>query len=412
MVSLALMLVLAQDPALTGDRTIVSKCEVSDDATYGHSKDNPIKVGGTPMFGPARQRRVLQALVGPAGQAVRFERRGALRGPSDDIIIDRYEVTYAGLAKPIEIFMDLYRWDPPKAPQGFLCAREIGLTPPDPSWKWPPDPSAAPAPAPVAPPRGPRPPPGGNPPSMPWNRAVALAAEMGLREELPPIPLDPYGSLKYGVAFDPFTRIALAARASEGRIPEPMTRSSFSVETLVVAFPFTCGSVTAKPTGITTLNNGRPVGQKNEPLRGDALKRELVGYAVPDDALGVVLRGSTLPPNGQLTIAYDRPPCAAKESSVTLTVTSQFTPPAAVSPAWPDGVPVPPGDGIVRVAVHALVDHQGATSEVRAVEGPEAFHRAAVEAVKASRYGAMIINGVPMRLPRPIAAFVRFQPPR
>ena len=130
MVTLALALLLAQDPMVTGDRSVVSRCAISDDPAYGYGKDTPIRVGGTPLFGPARQRQYLAALAGPAGQAITFKRRGSLAPNADGLIIDLYEVTYAGLDKPIELYLDLYRWDPPRAPRGFVCARAIPLDPP------------------------------------------------------------------------------------------------------------------------------------------------------------------------------------------------------------------------------------------------------------------------------------------
>src|SRR5688500_10685376 len=127
---LAALTIISQNPIVSGDRSLVSKCEISADAEYGYTREKPIKVGGTPMYGPARQRRFLQALAGPAGQPIAFKRRGSLAPNDDGIILDLYEVTYPGLEKPIELYLDLYRWEPPRAPKGFVCATEIGLAPP------------------------------------------------------------------------------------------------------------------------------------------------------------------------------------------------------------------------------------------------------------------------------------------
>src|SRR5687768_9202324 len=100
MLTAALTLALAQGQVLMGERSVVSKCEVAADAEYGYTRENPIKVGGTPLYGPARQRRFLQALGGPAGQPIAFKRRGSLAPNAENIILDSYEVTYSGLEKP------------------------------------------------------------------------------------------------------------------------------------------------------------------------------------------------------------------------------------------------------------------------------------------------------------------------
>ncbi|MEX2272186.1 MAG: energy transducer TonB [Vicinamibacterales bacterium] len=406
MVTLALVALLAQDPVISGDRSIVSKCEVSTDAEYGYTKDKPIRVGGTPLLGPARQRRYLQALVSPTGQAVAFARRGSLVPNAEGIILDLYEVTYTGLEKPIELYLDLYRWEPPKAPKGFACAREFGLAAPDLNPPRPPVPPGGTIP----PGRTGGPLPGGNPRPPSWERMVAFAVEAGKREDLPPIPLDPYGSTRYGVAFDPFTRVARAARASGGSVPDPMRVTRFAVETLVVAFPVTCDGVTASPLDVTMVYNGRTRSRSVDVLTGGDLQKEVPDYKVPDGAIGVTMSGSTLLP-GQLTIVYDRAPCNGDSKSVTLNVSRQSAPTTRVQPVWPAGVPVPP-EGAVRVTVHALIDHEGVPTEIRVADGPEAFHAAAIEAMKKSRFGAHLINGVPIRGPRPVASMFVFQPPR
>ena len=59
--------------------------------------------------------------------------------PTGATILDRYEVTYPGLEKPIVLFLDAYHFDDAlKAPKGFTCAVPIGLNAP------PPDPMLAP----------------------------------------------------------------------------------------------------------------------------------------------------------------------------------------------------------------------------------------------------------------------------
>jgi hypothetical protein len=104
-----------------------SKCAVADDEHYGFIVDQPVKVGGDAFTGPAREVRYLNALRGPAGEGIHFRRAGSLAAP-DRTILDAYEITYAGLDKPMRVYVDEYHFDDPKAPKGLLCGMAIGLT--------------------------------------------------------------------------------------------------------------------------------------------------------------------------------------------------------------------------------------------------------------------------------------------
>jgi hypothetical protein len=105
--------------------TIASQCPISTDPTYGYSADNPIQVGGDFMSGPARERAYLDALRGPNGEAITYERRGSV--PGKETILDAYEITYPGLKKPVVLYLDQYRYSDLKAPIGFVCAQPIPL---------------------------------------------------------------------------------------------------------------------------------------------------------------------------------------------------------------------------------------------------------------------------------------------
>ncbi|HKG95075.1 MAG TPA: hypothetical protein VKA84_24370 [Gemmatimonadaceae bacterium] len=101
------------------------------DSTYGYSPQNPIKVGGVKEeVRPARQHEFLRALRGPAGQVVRYQRRGSCcpyDTPNGLIgnrgLLDVYEVTYDGLAEPIVLYLTLYDFEEPRAPRGFTLQR-------------------------------------------------------------------------------------------------------------------------------------------------------------------------------------------------------------------------------------------------------------------------------------------------
>ena len=101
-------------------------CPVSTDATYGYSKDNPIKVGGDAFGGPSRERAYLDSLSGPNGEAVSYERTGSLG--YGDTILDIYQITYAGTTKTL--YIDEYSYETLMAPLGFTCWQVIPLSAP------------------------------------------------------------------------------------------------------------------------------------------------------------------------------------------------------------------------------------------------------------------------------------------
>ena len=86
--------------------------EVSADDTYGYTEKNPVKVGGG-MNGPANERKYLNSLTGPNGEEIKYERKGSCcqfetpNGFMGGGMLDRYEVTYRGLPKPIIIYINI-----------------------------------------------------------------------------------------------------------------------------------------------------------------------------------------------------------------------------------------------------------------------------------------------------------------
>jgi hypothetical protein len=113
----------ASTPDEPGLTRATSKCEIADDASYALTPAGAVKVGGEAFEGPARARRYLTALRGPAGQGLSYVRRGSTM--ANNTILDVYEISYAGLATPIRIFVDQYSTGPLKAPQGLVCAAPL-----------------------------------------------------------------------------------------------------------------------------------------------------------------------------------------------------------------------------------------------------------------------------------------------
>lgn len=105
------------------------RCAVADDATYGYSTDNPIRVGGEPFEGPARQRAFLSNLRGPAGEAVRFRRLGSVPVGVNAAggLLDLYEVIHADMEASVRMYMDLYSTGELRAPAGFKCAAPFNI---------------------------------------------------------------------------------------------------------------------------------------------------------------------------------------------------------------------------------------------------------------------------------------------
>jgi hypothetical protein len=97
------------------------------DSTYGYTEANPIKVGGFKEERRAQnQHDYLRALRGPEGQPIRYRRLGsccAFDTPNGFMgrgLLDVYEVTYDGLAEPVQLYLSLYDYERPRAPAGFI----------------------------------------------------------------------------------------------------------------------------------------------------------------------------------------------------------------------------------------------------------------------------------------------------
>lgn len=97
----------------------------SDDPTYGYTEQNPVMVGREES-GPLNERRFLNALTGPDGEAITYSRLGSCchfktkNGLINNAgLLDKYEVAYKGLEKPIILYINMYDSDVLKIPVGF-----------------------------------------------------------------------------------------------------------------------------------------------------------------------------------------------------------------------------------------------------------------------------------------------------
>jgi hypothetical protein len=101
-----------------------------ENAAYGYSEKNPIKVGGiSNNRGPINQRKYLGDLTGPNGESVWFQRVGSCCGfksknsPFGGGMLDKYAVTYEGKNDTVILYLNMYDKGELKAPSGFKFER-------------------------------------------------------------------------------------------------------------------------------------------------------------------------------------------------------------------------------------------------------------------------------------------------
>ncbi|MFN8005901.1 MAG: 2-dehydro-3-deoxyphosphooctonate aldolase [Terriglobia bacterium] len=100
-----------------GDSTDPQFATISKMATskgYGYTKKDPIKVGNKDGSGSKNSRLYLNALLGPNGEIIQYERKGSCcpfktpNGIMGGGLLDIYEVTYKGLGKPVTLYVNMY----------------------------------------------------------------------------------------------------------------------------------------------------------------------------------------------------------------------------------------------------------------------------------------------------------------
>ena len=374
MFALALVLLLGQAPA--------SACATADEPGFATTRENPGQVGGGAMYAAARERRYLDALRGPMGETLQYKRTGSLPvDPDGNTILDRYEVTYAGLDKPIILFLDAYHFDDAlKAPKGFTCAVPIALTPPGPD------------------------------PMLAAENAFLLAVEQGTVREFAPISLDADGSAAHGVIFDRFRLVARAARAAAAAgtpidVRQP-PRDLLRTGMVVVAHPLRCdGKEPVPPATIEIVPSEGPAPQRTGELAtGDTLARLVPHASVPPGSLGAAFALQQPRPTDSIRIGYPDGACGA---ATTIVLPMKFTSARAVRTPMP---PLPAGQPATDrpVRLQALLDFDGAAQRVVYMGGPAALTQAAIAAVRAWSAEPARLNGAPMIAP--VTFQVKFGP--
>jgi hypothetical protein len=358
-----------------------SSCGVSDEPAFATTKEHPVQVGGGAMYLASRQRRYLDALRGPMGAPVQYKLTGSLRPERDGrTILDSYEITYAGLEKPITFYFDGYHFDDAlKAPKGFTCAVPIGL-------------SAPPVDALLA-----------------GESQRQLAIEQGATKTIAPISLDADGSSAHGVLLDHFRMVALASRAAAAagtpidakRPPVDLMRTRM----VVVAYPLRCGD--KDPVGPASIEivaaQGSPPRRDGEFATGPALARLLPGLNVPPGAMAAVFTMERPRATDTIKIAYPDGGCgASNEALLTMAYTN-------AKPLKTPQPPLPAGHTASEhpvLRLQALIDLDGAAQAIVHIGGPPALLDAAIGAVRGWTAEPARLNGSP--IVTPVTLQVRF----
>jgi len=360
----------------------VSSCAVSDDAEFATTKTNAVQVGGGAMYAASRERRYLDALRGPLGEVLQYKRTGSLPPePDGRTILDAYDVTYAGLAKPAVLYLDAYHFDDAlTAPKGFVCAVPIGLTAP------PPDAFLA------------------------SESVLRLAIEQGAVRDFAPISLDADGSGTHGVLFDQFRLIARASRAAAaGGHPIDPARPPVEiirVRMVVVAYPLRCGDRAPVAPGSIDVTDaqGQAPRRDGENASGDGLARLLPGMNLPAGTMGASFFIDRPRPTDSIRIAYPEGACGPPNEvvmPVRFTNAKPLKTPPATLPAGQPAIDRP-------VRLQALIDMDGSAQRVVFMGGPRALADSAIAAVRGWTADPARLNGSPVITP--VTLQVRFEP--
>jgi hypothetical protein len=352
---------------LPANSSVKPACPVADDEKYAYSTEHAVQVGGSPVFGAARQRRYLDALRGLEGQPVQYKRIGQAHAP-DGTILDSYTVTHAGLEKPVTLYLDWYHFNTPKAPRGFSCAAPFNLATPPPS------------------------------PFQEMDDVRYVAIAQGETKQFAPIPLGADPAALRGAAYDRFRLLALASRAAvskNAKLDPGNLTPAMMPGTVFVAFPRACGDRTVRPAAIEIVaQNGAALPKQGlREATGDDLSRLLHGAAVPEGSIAIVAQLTQPRPNDTVRITYSDPMCGTENSLSSIPIAFTGARPIDTpQPALPEGT----ATSAEPVLIQVLIDFEGAVQRPTYVGGPSEMFRAAADAVGRWRFEPARLNGAPI----------------
>lgn len=115
----------AQMPPLSKEKTFIIR-EVSSDKNYGYDQDYPVNLGFMPaQAAEINVKRYFGALSGPNGEKISYTKADTccpFPSPKNEMgagLLDIYDVTWEGLAKPYRLYINLYERGTIMAPKGF-----------------------------------------------------------------------------------------------------------------------------------------------------------------------------------------------------------------------------------------------------------------------------------------------------
>lgn len=364
---IAFVLALFVQQAPPANQTPAPPCAVSKDPTYGLTPANPVQVGGGAMYVAARERRYMDALRGPEGQAIRYKRLGSLpQSKGSSTMLDEYEVTYDGLEKPLRLYLDAYHYWEQRAPSGLTCGQPIQLQPMLDGFRA-------------------------------SDNLILVAVEQGAANEFAPIPLGADGSTTHGVMWDGFRMLAAASRAAatRGATLAPAAAREHG-GTVILAYPLSCEGRSIAPAAIDILPpRGAPVPRMGEPLKAGAIATLLPDVQAPDGSMAARFQIQQIRPSDRVRITYADAACPQGTTEVLL--------PMRFSPSRPLDLPQPPlpegaNPDEKRLLLQVLIDHEGAMRRGTYFGGPAHLEQAAIEAIKTWRAEPARINGAPIAI--------------
>lgn len=110
-------------------RATMSISKPAADPTYGYSEANPVKIGGGFGGGVDRVYQYLNALRGPNGEALRYDRVGSCcsfktsASPFGEGLLDVFTVTYPGLDQPRRLYFNWWEESEAMVPVGLTAAK-------------------------------------------------------------------------------------------------------------------------------------------------------------------------------------------------------------------------------------------------------------------------------------------------
>jgi hypothetical protein len=366
MLAIAALLLAGQTVPAPAAQPVNAFCSVSDDPSYGFTRENPVQIGGGALYMKARETRYLEALRGPDGQPIRYRRTGSLpQNPQEPrVILDAYEVTYDGLEKPLTLYLNAYHYWKQDAPKGLTCGQAMQLQPLLDEF-------------------------------LATENLRMLALEQGATRQFDPIPLGMNNSATHGVIFDAFRVIGLVARAAAAAGSTLAPTALGQRGTTVLAFPVRCGDKRVLPSSIDILPaQGQAVSRLGDLAKAAAISTVLPGIAAPaEGSIAATFPLLQVRPGDRIRIAYDGPDCTDGVPEITFPISLRPSRAGTMQEvALPEGVTVREK----RVLLQAIVDLDGAFRRVSYAGGPSQLTGAAIEAVNAWKAEPASVNGTPV----------------